>query len=309
MKRWLGMHRYALQIALRRLLAQPFSTLSNLLVVALSLSVPILGAAVLQAAQPLVRSISSLPEITLFLPLDAGAGAADALAGRLRSEHAHAVDSVRVVSAQQAFEALQANPDWKDALAALPDNPLPDSVIVTLKQAPMLQVDEAGVQSSADALVQAWQQWKEVAHVQHDRQWMQRLQGIVDFVRTGVRLLALGVAMVVLATVFNTVRMQALAQREEIAIARLVGATQAFVRRPFLYLGVLTGLLATLTAIVLSALALLALNQTLAHLAQSYGVQLSLRLPQADSLALAALGVCLLGALSARWSVTRTTRF
>src|SRR5690606_7583242 len=112
-------------------------------------------------------------------------------------------------------------------------------------------------------------------------------------------LLALGVALVVLATVFNTVRMQALAQREEIAVARLVGATESFVRRPFLYLGALTGLLASFAAIALSALALKPLNNALAQLAQSYGAQLVLQLPDAKSLILATVVIVILGALSA----------
>jgi len=303
MKRWLRLHHYALRIAVRRLLTQPFSTLSNLMVVALSLCVPILGTAVLQAAQPLVRSISTAPEITLFLPLDAASSAADTVANRIRRESSDAVQSVRTVSARQAYERLRSNPDWQDALSVLPDNPLPDSVIVTLKSG-----DEQAARS-ADELIKQWQQWREVEHVQHDSAWMQRLQGILDFVRTGVRLLMLGVALVVLATVFNTVRMQALAQREEIAIARLVGATESFVRRPFLYLGMLIGLLATMLAIVLGGLALLALNAALAHLAHSYGTQLALQLPGAQSLALAALVISVLGAASACWSVTRNTRF
>src|SRR3546814_1756499 len=95
--------------------------------------------------------------------------------------------------------------------------------------------------------------------------------------------LAAGVALVVLATVFNTVRLQALTQREEIAVARLVGATEPFVRRPFLYLGALTGLAASVLAIALARLALIPLNTTLSRLAQSYGVDWGLHLPDRKS--------------------------
>jgi len=308
MKRWLGAHRYALRVAVRRLLAQPFSTLANLLVVALSLSVVILGMALVQAAQPLVRSVSTVPEITLFLPLNAATDAADRVADRIRREFERDVQSVRTVSAQQAYQRLRTHPDWQDALSVLADNPLPASVIVTLRTG----VGPTGAEQSAQViniLVEQWRQWQEIEHVQHDSEWMQRLQGILDFVRTGVRLLMLGVALVVLATVFNTVRMQALAQREEISIARLVGATQAFVRRPFLYLGALTGLLAAVLAVMLGVLALLALNRTLAPLAHGYGAQLALSLPDAATLALTLLATSVLGAVAASWSVTRNTRF
>ena len=96
-----------------------------------------------------------------------------------------------------------------------------------------------------------------------------------------------------LATVFNTVRMQALSQREEIAVARLVGATESFVRRPFLYLGGLSGALASLLAIGVAALALSPLNNALLGLARSYGAEFALRLPGTPVLAGAVLAAVL----------------
>lgn len=302
MKRWLRQHRYALSIAVRRLLAQPFSLLSNLLAIALALSVPIVGSAILLAAQPVAREVSVSPEITLFMKREAPVDAVNSIASKLRAEFADDVQTTRIVTRQQAYKSLQNNPNWADALSVLPDNPLPDSIIVTL-------ADNANLASRTNALVKQWRTWDGVDMVQHDSAWVQRLEAILRFLRIGLGLLALGVALVVLATVFNTVRMQALAQREEIAVARLVGATEAFVRRPFLYLGALTGLLASLAAIALSALALAPMNKALAQLAQSYGARLALHLPDGTSLALATLVVVLLGAVSALWSVTRNTRF
>src|SRR5690606_18201691 len=112
----------------------------------------------------------------------------------------------------------------------------------------------------ANALASAWGNWQYVDQVQLDSIWVQRLQALMRFARIGLLLLALGVALVVLATVFNTVRMQALAQREEITVARLLGATERFVRRPFLYLGAVTGAVASLLAIAATASALWFLN-------------------------------------------------
>jgi cell division transport system permease protein len=102
--------------------------------------------------------------------------------------------------------------------------------------------------------------------------------------------------------------MQALAQREEIGVARLVGATESFVRRPFLYLGALTGIVASGIAVGLSAIALQPLNTALARLAASYGTQLALHLPDGVSLLLSTIVIAILAALAARWSVTRNTR-
>ncbi len=302
MKRWFRQQQYASVTAARRLWTQPFSSISNLLVIALTLALPILGAAILVSAQPIVKQVPVSPEITLFLRSDAPAELSKKTAERIRSEYPEQVQSVRAVSRQQALETLKANPNWSNALSALPGNPLPDAVIVTLKESPELA-------QHTDALAREWRQWEQVDLVQFDSAWVQRLEAILRFIRIGLGFLAIGVALVVLATVFNTVRMQALSQREEIAVARLVGATESFVRRPFLYLGALTGFMASLLAIGLSALALIPLNSALDRLAQSYGTELSLQLPDPVSLMLAVIVVAILAALSARWSVTRTTRF
>lgn len=302
MTRWLRQHRYALRAATRRLAAHPFSSLSNLLVIALTLALPIIGASILLSAQPVVKQVSVSPEVTLFLKPSAAANAAEDVAQRVRAEYSQDILAVNIVLRQQALKNLKANPSWADALSVLADNPLPDAVVVTLK-------DGADLAGHARSLAGQWRQWEPVDLVQLDSDWVQRLEAILRFVRIGLGLLALGVALVVLATVFNTVRMQALTQREEIGVARLVGATESFVRRPFLYLGALTGILASLMAIAFSAIALNPLNAALERLSSSYGTSLTLRLPDSLSLTLAVIVVAILAALSARWSVTRNTRF
>lgn len=302
MRRWLRQHRYAIAVAVRRLLAQPFSSLSNLLVIALTLTVPILGASILITAQPVARQLSVSPEVSIFLSPGADAKAGAELVQKLKIEHPNDIETISLVGRDEALNKLRANPNWSQALAALPANPLPDAVIVTLRDHPDLA-------RHADGLATQWRKLHQVDLVQHDSAWVQRLEAIISFARIGLVLLAIGVALVVLATVFNTVRMQALTQREEIGVARLVGATESFVRRPFLYLGALTGLTAGLASIALAYAALMPLNAALMRLARSYGTELVLRLPDALSLTLAVVVVAILGALSARWSVTRNTRF
>jgi cell division transport system permease protein len=302
MNAWLRQHRYALLITLRRLVKQPFSSLSNLAVMALGLALPLLGAAILLSVQPVARELSITPEITIYLTVDAQPISARQVADRVRAEHAAQVQSVRVIDRNDALAKLRGNPSWADALAVLPGNPLPDAVVVTLAEGEDLA-------ARATTLAQAWKQWPQVDRVQLDSAWVQRLEALLRFARIGLIFLAACVAAVVLATVFNTVRMQALSQREEIAVARLVGATESFVHRPFLYLGALSGAVAAVLAIGIAALLLTPLNQALAGLAQSYGAQFALRLPSLPALALGVLGTAVLGAIAARWSVTRNTRF
>lgn len=302
MKSLLRQHRYAFAVTLRRLISQPISSLTNLLVIALALSLPLLGASLLISVEPVARQVSVTPELTIFLKIDAPSSAAEQLAKRIRSEHDHQVSGVRVIPKDRALKELRENPAWEQALKVLPSNPLPDAVVVGFTPGEDLA-------ARANELARAWRTWPNVDLVQLDSAWVQRLEALLRFGKVGLILLALSVMLVVLATVFNTVRMQALSQREEIGVARLVGATEGFVRRPFLYLGALTCTLAALIGIGIARFALVPLNDALASLARSYDAEFALALPSLPILILAVLSVACLGALSARWSVERNTRF
>ena len=302
MKSLLRQHRYAFAVTLRRLISQPISSLTNLLVIALALSLPLLGASLLISVEPVARQVSVTPELTIFLKIDAPSSAAEQLAKRIRSEHDHQVSGVRVIPKDRALKELRENPAWEQALKVLPSNPLPDAVVVGFTPGEDLA-------ARANELAHAWRSWPNVDLVQLDSAWVQRLEALLRFGKVGLILLALSVMLVVLATVFNTVRMQALSQREEIGVARLVGATEGFVRRPFLYLGALTCTLAASIGIGIARFALVPLNDALASLARSYDAEFALTLPSLPILILAVLSVACLGALSARWSVERNTRF
>ncbi len=302
MKSFLRQHRYALTVTLRRLLAQPISSLANLCVIALALALPLLGATFLISIEPVAKQVSVTPELTVFLKTDAASTAAEQLARRIRDAHAEQVVKVRVITKQRALEDLRANPAWDQALKVLPVNPLPDAIVIELAPGDDLA-------KRADQLASILRKWQGVDLVQLDSAWVQRLEALLRFGRIGLLLLALSVMLVVLATVFNTVRMQALSQREEIGVARLVGATESFVRRPFLYLGAVTCTLAALLSLGIARLALTPLNDALASLARTYDAEFSLTLPTPLVLTACVLIIATLGALSARWSVQRNTRF
>jgi len=298
MKSWLRQHRYALRVALRRLVQQPVSSLANTLVIALSLTLPLMGAVVLESAQPALGQLHAEPQITLFLTRGVDAPAPEHIVRRLRAEHTDDIATLHIVPRDQARQQLARTPAWADALAVLDENPLPDAIVVTLHP----------VVADPTTLTQLWQLWPGIDRVQFDSAWQQRLQALLQTLNLALGLLGASVGVVVLATTFNTVRMQALGQREEIEVARLMGATEAFVRRPFLYLGAFSGLAAGLLAIAATAAVLSPLNTALHVLAASYGLVFALHLPPASLLLTALLGVVILCAIAARWSVTRTTR-
>lgn len=296
MKSWLRHHSYALRIAIRRLLQNPVSSLANILVIALVLCVPIIGATILQASQPLVNEFDINPEITLFLEADITPPQTTALLEDIKQEES--VANAKILPKEDALKSLKNDKSWAQALEALDSNPLPDAILVTL-------VETHDMSKIAKSLATQWQQLDKVESAQLDDEWVKRLESLLNFIKYGISLMAIAVAVVVLATVFNTVRLQALSQREEISVARLVGATESFVRRPFLYLGAITGLVAFLISLLLTQLALSGLNIYLGNFASSYGLSLSMRLPESIDLALSGLVITILGAIAARLSVTR----
>lgn len=294
-------HRYALGVTLRRLLAQPFSSLANVLVITLALAIPLLGVAALVSLQPVANHLATDPEMTVFMEVGASDAETGAVADRIRRDYKTDIARLRVIDRGQALADLKSNPAYAEALAVLTDNPLPDAIVVTLAGENLAR--------RADRLATAWRSWSKVDLVQVDSAWVQRLEAILRFARTALIMLAVVVAVAVLAAVFNTVRMQALSQREEIGVARLMGATESFVRRPFLYLGAVSCAVSAAAAIGLVALALNPLNKALADLARSYGAEFAIRLPELPWLLAFVAGVAVLGAFSARWSITRNTRF
>lgn len=305
MRSWLRQHSYAIQVALLRIRQAPFSSIANTLVLAFVISLPLIAASLLISLEPVTRTVSVNPAITLFMNEHTSLDQTQQLADRLKQEQAAILAEVEVVDKNDALEALRDTPAWAEALNVLPHNPLPHAIILTLdiNEQELLQSDEVL------SLVAHFDSLEHVDLVQFDSEWVRHLSALVTLVHVVLILLAIGVAVVVISTVFNTVRMQALVQREEIAVARLVGATETFVRRPFLYFGAIVGFIAACLAIGLSALALALVNRVLSTIAQNYEYALRLHLPDVAWLMLSVALAMLISAVAARWSVTRHTRF
>lgn len=229
MNTWFRHHWYALHTAFRRLALTPFSTITNITVIAFVLSLPLVVSAILTSLAPVAKTVSVNPVITLFMQEISSLEETEKLAEKLQQDFASSIEHMDVISKQQALDGLRASTEWQDSLNVLPNNPLPHSIIITLKDSITTQ--------QANQLASTWESNPQVGLVQFDSDWLGKLESILLFFKMLLLILAAGVAVIVVATIFNTVRMQALLQRDEIAVARLVGATESFVRRPFLYLG------------------------------------------------------------------------
>lgn len=303
MIRWLRQHRYALRVAAVRLATRPFSSLANILVLALALAVPFIVWSLLLSTQPLAQQIPIASEITLFLHADTTDNERHALEEQFTHTFSPWIEEFRFISRTQAWDNLKNDPSWAHALTVLDDNPLPDAYI--------LELSTTGQHTQEDRteLLAALEAIPAVEQVLLDIEWLQKLDTLLDFARQVLFFLSVGVMLIVIGTIFNTIRLQALNHQEEIAVARLVGATEDFVRRPFLYFGALIGFLASLLALLMGTLALNLFSDALMRIATSYHINLRLHLPDAPSIILALLVVVMIAALAARWSVSRRSLF
>ncbi len=277
MRAWLRHHAQCLAAALRRLVRAPVAGALNVLAIGVAVALPLGGWVLLGNVQRLAGEAHVDPQLSVFLAREATRADASRVEAALAG--APGVRRHRFVPKEAALAELQRTEGLREILATLGSNPLPDALVVDL--APV-DPDAAG------RLAAELRALPNVAIVQLDAVWLQRLDAALRLGAMAVGVLAalLGIGMV--AITFNTIRQQILTQQAEIEVSRLIGATDAFVRRPFLYQGAVAGLAGGLVALGIVAAALYALNGEVGRLSATYASDFRLALPgAADLVALA----------------------
>jgi cell division transport system permease protein len=260
MRAWLRQHRQALAAAIGKIAAQKAAAALNALVIGIALSLPAGGYALLGGLRAATAGAALEPQLSVFMRADAKRAEAEALAAKLKGDAR--LRALRLVPREQALKELQATEGLGEVVAALGRNPLPDALVLRPASA-----DPAAL----EALAQELRALPGVAHVQADSAWARRLGALAGTARLAIALLAALLAFGLVAITFNTIRLQILTQRAEIEISKLIGATDAFIRRPFFYLGALQGLAGGMLALAILWGSLAALNVGIAELAASYG--------------------------------------
>jgi cell division transport system permease protein len=278
----------------RRMFASPLAGILNILVIGIALSLPAGMYVLLQNAQGLVAQLSDTPQISLFMDTDAKAEDIDRL--RKQLEQHSAINRVEFVARAQALEQLKQSTGLADVIGGLKQNPLPDAFIVYPKPSAAQSLDGLRIELA---------KLPKVELAQLDSEWAYKLEALLKFGRMMVLILASLLSLALVAITFNTIRLQILTQREEIEVSKLIGATNGFIRRPFLYFGATQGLLGGIMAWIIITLSLLLLNYQLGTLAQLYASQFTLHsLSLGDSLTLLLFSMYL-GWLGAWLSVAR----
>lgn len=295
MNAWLTQHLTAIRNALQRLIGAPLNSLLSLLVIGIALALPATGVVLLDNLRQAAEGASGVQQISLFLTPEAGRKEVAEIESRLGQALPRGAGQWHYVSKDEALKHLQGNEGMADLLASLPRNPLPDAFVVEPRD-----TDPAPL----EALAKTMGAWPGVAHVQLDSAWLKRFDAFLRLGRLAVLLLAAAFAAALVVVTFNTIRLQILAQSDEIEVATLIGATDAFIRRPYYYFGALQGMLGGLLAVLLVSTGVAALAGPVAQLASLYGAAFRLHGPGPGNAALLLALGGLLGWLGAQLSVS-----
>ncbi len=291
---WVHQHLSALSQAVRNLLKAPFTTLLNVVVIGIVLCLPLTLYTALLNLEQLAGKLPEQNQITVYLKTSSN----NTDLANLQRKYGQAAGVARIeaIPRLKAVEHMQQQ-GLGEVLAALPDNPLPDALQITPATADSAVLDKLVAQLKTEPTVE---------QLRFDAEWARRLESVLQFGSNIALLLsiALGTALVVVTG--NAIRMQVLQRREEVEITKLIGGTNQFIRRPFIYFGLIQGLLGGLCACALLALVVYQLGPAVNDLAHSYGSNFTVHLP-----AIAALlgAIALTGALCWLGSLLAVNRF
>lgn len=294
MSAWISQQFASLREAFNRLRSQPVAGLLNALVIGIALSLPTVLYVILDNVQSATRQISREPQVSLFMATDATAEEVTSVQQSLRA--LPEVGNVKLIPRDRALEELKANSGVGDILAELDHNPLPDAFVVTAADHNPKTLEQ--IRETAG-------KWTKVQHVQVDSEWARRLYAVLRVGQALVAVLAMLLGAAVVAVTFNTIRLQILTRQEEIEVTRLIGATNGYIRRPFLYAGVVQGVVGAVIAYLLMQVIASWLNHHLMDLSVLYTGEFRLKgLTPLDLGVLLGLSA-LLGWLGAWLSVSR----
>ena len=262
---WIRRHFNMAGQSLARLLHQPFASFMIVLVIAVTLALPAALNLIVKNAAAVSGSWENALDFSVFLNRDLSTDEADTLA-RLIEQRADVKD-VHLITAQEALAEFKLQSGFGDAMDQLSQNPLPHTLVV--------RPSGANTSESLVLLRQELANLPETDLVQVDTEWVQRFHAILDIVREAIIIgsVLLGTAIIVI--IGNTIRLDIQNRREEIEVTKLIGASDAFVRRPFLWAGFWYGLLGGLLAIGLVQYGIYLLQAPIARLAGLYRSRIS----------------------------------
>jgi cell division transport system permease protein len=291
---WVAHHRESSRDALLRLWRRPFATVLTLLTLAIALALPAGLSLLLQNVHAVTGDWGGKAHLSVFLKQETDAATQQRLAREWNAEAD--ISQVQLITPAEALAEFRQQTGNSDLLAALPDNPLPPVLVVYpgAQQANQLQ-----------QLKQRLQQVPQVDKVILDVAWVRKLNAFIELARRPVSALTLVLGIGIILVINNTLQLAIDSRRDEIIVIKTVGATNGFVRRPFLYTGFWYGVGGGILALILVGIAFAFVGQPAQQLLMLYDSHQSLiGLPLATFLLLPLLSG-LLGLFGAFMAVSR----
>jgi len=299
MKQWLERHTQTLVGSLGRLWTQPFATLLTILVIGIALALPACLHVLVQNVRAASGGWGNALDISVYMKTDATLE--QAKQAQQRIEQRRDVEEVTLVEADAALAEFRKSSGFGEALDALKDNPLPHALVVR-------PAEEFRDPATVDGLTAELRKIDGVDIVQLDTAWVSRFNAILDVVRRVVLLAAGLFALGILVIVGNTIRLDIENRRDEIEVTKLVGGSDGFVRRPFLYNGVWYGLGGGLVAWLTVTVVIALLGEPVQRIAGLYGSSFQLQGLGLEGSAVLLAGGVVLGWLGSFIAATKEIR-
>ena len=296
-QRWLELHLANFVGAIGRLARQPFATTLTVLVIAIAIALPAGLRVLVMNANALSDSWQSAADFTVYLAMEVTSERAAALAREI--EKRDDVEAVELVDRDRALEEFSARSGFGEALYTLDGNPLPHTLVVR---------PASGVAADVEAMAAALDALPETDLVQLDTEWVARLRAILALASRVVDVATVLLGLAVAIVVGNTIRLEIQHRSVEIEVTKLVGGTDAFIRRPFLYLGLCYGVAGALVAAALITATLALIGPGVRDLATLYASDFRLAGLSARELAALVGGGAVLGLAGATLATARHLR-
>jgi len=285
--------------ALGRMARQPVGSLLTVAVIGIALCLPAGLHLLVVNGRAVTSNWDSAVDLTAYMVRGQSGNTTARVADRLQARSD--VQSVQIIPAERALAEFRELSGFGEALDALETNPLPDVLVVRPQR-------QEGQASDVRALADELSRMPEIEFVQVDTAWVERFHALLDVLRRAVLLAAAVLAVGVVVIVGNTIRLDIQSRKNEIEVCKLIGASDAFIRRPFLYSGLWYGLGGALVALVLMGSALGLLHEPIRRVAGLYGSSFELIGLDLRSGGAILLGGAVLGWLGSWLAATRHMR-
>lgn len=293
MRHWLRLHWLSLTATLHYIVRAPLTAGLNILVISLALCLPLGLFVILSSGKALINQLPLEPQLTIFMHIDTTPQELSAL-NKIIEKHPN-VETVRFISKEEGLQALAERSGMTDILGGLSENPLPHAFTLTLKDASLEKLTQLQKSISEENGVET---------VVMDSAWAKQLIALLAVGDILLKILVVVLSAGLILITGNSIRMQILTRLEEIEISKFIGATNAFIRRPFVYFAILQGIAGGLLACTLTWVALYYINPSLRALSALYNTSFVLIGPSPITILCVCLltaALCLIGALLSVW--------